>query len=88
MKIRPGRSRPESAAAIACPICGLLKRKYEEAVRSIYAAICDRSKSVPERIREMRGCQDLRDDKLRAYYEHKKSHPPTPGANERNQRVA
>jgi len=60
---------------LACPICERWEREYEATIRAIYTVVDGEFNSVEEKLRELFRWQDLRDEAIERFYEHKKTHP-------------
>jgi hypothetical protein len=59
---------------LACEVCEKLEREYQAAIRAIYAAVSGRFNSLGEKLWKLHRLQDLRDDVLAKFYEHKQIH--------------
>jgi hypothetical protein len=64
----------ETQVERGCLECKSLERMYERTIRRIYAVVDGRFANVNEKLRELRKCQNLRDEALELLYVHKKAH--------------
>jgi hypothetical protein len=60
-----------------CLDCKRLEREYQRAISEISAVVGRRFNTVGERLRELSRWQDVRNEAVKALYEHKKTHAAT-----------
>jgi len=60
--------------SLLCPDCKRLEREYQLTIAEIYSVVGGRFKSVREKLHQLFRWQDVRDEAVEAFYEHKKTH--------------
>lgn len=63
-----------SQTTSTCRKCDDLERQYQRTVDEIYSVLRTRFPAVCEKVLELRKWQDIRNNAIEAFHEHKKSH--------------